>query len=72
MIENKVEYNGEEDDATRAAQLQKSGSLTPNTDITNNSICNSSTSASRNINNNRNNGGTETVTNKETYLGINQ
>ena len=52
IIGNKVEYSREEDDATRAAQLQKSENLTPNTNITNVSKFNSSTSANRNNNNN--------------------
>ena len=67
MVENKVEHDGEDDDATREAQLMKCGNLVPNTD-TNDSICNSSTSANKNNNNNNNNNndGTEKVTNTET------
>ena len=58
MIENKVEEDGEEDGETRGAQLQKCNNLTPNTDFTNDSKCNSCTNASRNIDN-----GIEKVTN---------
>ena len=46
--------------------MQKCKNLTPNTDITNDSLCNSCTSARRKFNNNKINCGTETVTNTET------
>ena len=35
MIGNKVEFNREDDDTARTAQIQKSGSLTPITGIIN-------------------------------------
>ena len=47
MIENKVEDDREEDGGTREAQLQKCKNLAPNTDITNDNLCNNCTSASR-------------------------
>ena len=66
-IGSKVEYDGEEDAATRAVQLQKCKNSTPNTDITNDRIYYSCcTSASRNNNKDKNTDGTETVTNTET------
>ena len=58
LVENKVEYDGEEKGATRKAQLQKCKNLKPNTDSTNVSIY-SCTSASRIIDNGK-------VTNTET------
>ena len=45
--------------------MQKCENSTPNTDITNDSLCNSCTSASRKNDNDKNNDGTETVTNTE-------
>ena len=46
--------------------MQKCKILRPHTDITNDSLCNSCTSASRKNDNDKNNDGTETVTNTET------
>mmetsp|Transcript_17156 Transcript_17156/g.19647 ORF Transcript_17156/g.19647 Transcript_17156/m.19647 type:complete len:212 (-) Transcript_17156:162-797(-) len=66
MIENKVEYDEEEDGVTREAQQQKCKNATPNTDSTNDSICNSSTSASKNNDMIKNTGGAKTVTNTDT------
>ena len=61
LIENKVEDDGGDDGATRAPKRRKYGNSKPNTDSTNDNICNNSTSAGRNIDN-----GSEKLINTET------
>ena len=63
-MQNMVEYDGAEDGVTSAAQSKKRKNSTLSTNIINDSICNSYTSASRN-----NNNGIKKVTNTETNTG---
>ena len=59
VMKSDLEYDGEEDGATREAQPKKYENPTSNIDTTNDNTCNSCISASRNIDNGK-------VTNMET------
>ena len=54
MIKTKVEYDGKEGDETGEPQRQKCGKSVPNIDTNDMICCNSSTSATRKINNDKN------------------
>ena len=66
LMKTDGESNREDSGAIQLPKRKRCEYLKPNTDTTNDSLCNSSTGASKNNNNDKNTGGTATVTNTKT------